>query len=153
VCQWPCLSIGLIDCMLHWEWNNCLFSWKGMFKGKSGVPTVLWRRSQCLTGVFGISTLGLQGHWMILKSWTTFLCLFNTPVLQKSPASVHFIVNGTVYRYANWLGNGVVSLPFWDVYKALHWDANNVCVSTGGSSERQEASILYPDICLVPLAI
>ncbi|KAI2496399.1 Ribosomal protein-like protein [Fragilaria crotonensis] len=32
--------IGSIDCM-HWEWKNCPSSWKGMFQGKSGVPTVI----------------------------------------------------------------------------------------------------------------
>jgi hypothetical protein len=32
--------IGLIDSM-HWEWKNCRSSWKGMFQGKSGVPTVI----------------------------------------------------------------------------------------------------------------
>ena len=32
--------IGSIDCM-HWEWKNCPSAWKGMFQGKSGVPTVV----------------------------------------------------------------------------------------------------------------
>ena len=32
--------IGSIDCM-HWEWKNCPSSWKGMFQGKSGRPTVV----------------------------------------------------------------------------------------------------------------
>ena len=25
----------------HWEWKNCPSAWKGMFQGKSGVPTVV----------------------------------------------------------------------------------------------------------------
>ncbi len=31
---------GSIGCM-HWEWKNCPSGWKGMFQGKSGVPTVV----------------------------------------------------------------------------------------------------------------
>ena len=32
--------IGSIVCM-HWEWKNCPSSWKGMFQGMSGRPTVV----------------------------------------------------------------------------------------------------------------
>ncbi len=32
--------LGSIDCM-HWEWKNCPSSWKGMFQGKGGVPTMI----------------------------------------------------------------------------------------------------------------
>ncbi len=32
--------IGSIDCM-HWEWKNCPSGWKGMFKGKLGIPIVV----------------------------------------------------------------------------------------------------------------
>ena len=32
--------IGSIDCM-HWHWKNCPNSWRGMFQGRSGKPTVI----------------------------------------------------------------------------------------------------------------
>ncbi|CAA7029327.1 unnamed protein product [Microthlaspi erraticum] len=32
--------IGSIDCM-HWEWKNCLVSWKGQYTRASGKPTIV----------------------------------------------------------------------------------------------------------------
>ncbi|CAA7021145.1 unnamed protein product [Microthlaspi erraticum] len=32
--------IGSIDCM-HWEWKNCLVSWKGQYTRGSGKPTIV----------------------------------------------------------------------------------------------------------------
>lgn len=32
--------IGSINCM-HWHWKNGRRSWKGMFQGRSGIPTVI----------------------------------------------------------------------------------------------------------------
>jgi hypothetical protein len=54
---------------MHWEWKNCPSGWKGMFQGKSGVPTVVLEaiaENRCRFWHFNFGSPGA----MISTSWT-----------------------------------------------------------------------------------
>ena len=96
--------IGSIDCM-HWEWKNCPSGWKGMFQGKSGIPTVVLEAiadNRCRFWHFNFGSPGALNDLNILDRSP----LFDNAVRAESP-SVHFVVNGNAYQYAYWLGDGI----------------------------------------------
>ena len=95
--------IGSINCM-HWEWKNCPTGWKGMFQGKSGVPTVVLLEAianhRFRLWHFNFGAPALLNDLNILDC----LPLFKNAVKGESP-SVQFVVNGNEYKYAYWLGD------------------------------------------------
>ena len=96
--------IGSIDCM-HWEWKNCPSGWKGMFQGKSGVPTMVLEAiadNRCRFWHFNFGSPGSLNDLNILDRSP----LFENAVKGESP-SVNFVVNGNEYNYAYWLGDGI----------------------------------------------
>ena len=96
--------IGSIDCM-HWEWKNCPSSWKGMFQGKSGVPTVVLEAiadHDCRFWHFNFGSPGTLNDVNILDRSP----LFDNAVRGQAP-KVNFSVNNNDYNCAYWLGDGI----------------------------------------------
>jgi hypothetical protein len=96
--------IGSIDCM-HWEWKNCPSAWKGMFQGKSGVPTVVLEAiadHRCRFWHFNFGSPGTLNDLNILDRSP----LFDKAVRGEAPL-VNFSVNGNEYKYGYWLGDGI----------------------------------------------
>jgi hypothetical protein len=95
---------GSIDCM-HWNWKNCPSSWKGMFQGKTGTPTVILEIIADHSGRFWHINFGKPGS------------VNNINVLDRSPLfsnavkgdtlQVTYTVNGNEYNYAYWLTDGI----------------------------------------------
>jgi hypothetical protein len=98
--------IGSIDCM-HWEWKNCPSSWKGMFQGKSGRPTVVLEAiadHTCRFWHFNFGSPGSLNDINILDRSP----LFYNAVKGEAP-QVAYTVNGNRYQYAYWLADGIYS--------------------------------------------
>ena len=96
--------IGSIDCM-HWHWKNCPSSWRGMFQGRSGIPTVILEAIADKSTRFWHFNFGSPG------------AVNDVNVLDKSPLFANAVrgeaprvnnsVNGNNYEYAYWLGDGI----------------------------------------------
>ncbi len=96
--------IGSIDCM-HWNWKNCPSSWKGMFQGKSGKPTVILEAiadQSCRFWHFNFGNPGSMNNINVLDRSP----LFSNAVKGKAP-QVTYTVNGNEYNYAYWLADGI----------------------------------------------
>jgi hypothetical protein len=81
---------GLFDCM-HWEWENCLSGWKGVFQGKSDIPTVVLDAKTdncCQFWHFNFSSPGALNDLNIMDCSS----LFDNAICGQSP-SVNFVVN------------------------------------------------------------
>jgi hypothetical protein len=89
--------IGSIDCM-HWHWKNCPSSWRGMFHGRSGIPTeILEAIADKSTQVwhFNFGSPGPVNDQNVLDKSP----LFANAVCGKAPL-VNYSVNGNNYEYA-----------------------------------------------------
>ncbi len=67
--------IGSMDCM-HWEWENRPSSWKGMFQGKPGCPTVVLEAiadHSCRYWHFNFGSPGSMNDFNILDRSPLFL--------------------------------------------------------------------------------
>jgi hypothetical protein len=98
--------IGSIDSM-HWEWKNCPSSWKGMFQGKSGRPTVVLEaiaHHSCRFWHFHFGSPGSLNDINVLDRSP----LFYNAVNGEAP-QVNYVVNGNRYCYAYWLADGIYS--------------------------------------------
>jgi hypothetical protein len=96
--------IGSIDCM-HWNWKNCPSSWKGMFQGKSGRPTVILEAiadHNCRFWHFNFGNPGSMNDINVLDRSP----LFSNAVKGDAP-QVTYTVNGNDYNYAYWLADGI----------------------------------------------
>jgi Plant transposon protein len=96
--------IGSIDCM-HWHWKNCPSSWRGMFQGRSGIPTVILEAiadSKTRFWHFNFGSPGSVNDVNVLDKSP----LFENAVRGEAPR-VNFTVNGNPYEYAYWLGDGI----------------------------------------------
>jgi hypothetical protein len=96
--------IRSIDCM-HWAWKNCPAAWKGMFQGKSGVPTVVLEAiadHSCRFWHFNFGSPGTLNDINILDRSP----LFYNAVRGEAP-KVNYTVNGNEYSYAYWLADGI----------------------------------------------
>ena len=96
--------IGSIDCM-HWYWKNCPSSWKGMFQGKSGKPTVVLEAIADHTCHFWHFNFGCPGSLNGINVLDRSP-LFHNAVKGEAP-QVEFSVNGHEYHYAYWLADGI----------------------------------------------
>jgi hypothetical protein len=97
-------SIGSIDC-LHWNWKNCPFSWKGMFQGQSGRPTVILEAiadHSCRFWHFNFGYHGSMNDINILDR----LPLYSNAVKGEAP-QVTYTVNGIDYTFVYWLADGI----------------------------------------------
>ena len=96
--------IGSIDCM-HWEWKNCPSSWKGMFQGMSGRPTVVIEAILAdYSGRFWHFHFGSPGSLNDINVLDRSPLFFNA-VNGEAP-QVDYVVSGHCYRYAYWLADG-----------------------------------------------
>ena len=76
--------IGSIDCM-HWEWKNCPSSWKGVFQGKSGRPTVMLEAiadHSCCFWHFHFGSPGSLNDINVLDRFPSFYNAVNGEALQ-----------------------------------------------------------------------
>jgi len=96
--------IGSIDCM-HWEWKNCPSSWKGMFQGKSGVPTVILEAIADQSTRFWHFNFGSPGSLNDICVLDRSPLFFNA--VQGEAPRVDFTVNGNEHSVAYWLADGI----------------------------------------------
>jgi Plant transposon protein len=96
--------IGSIDCM-HWEWKNCPSSWKGMFQGKSGVPTVILEAIADHSTRFWHFNFGSPGALNDINVLDRSPLFFNA--VQGEAPRVEFNVNGNEHSVAYWLADGI----------------------------------------------
>jgi Plant transposon protein len=96
--------IGSLDCT-HWQWKNCPSAWKGTFQGKEKVPTLVLEAiadNRTRFWHFNFGSPGAMNDLNVLERSP----LFENAVRGEAP-QVDFTVNGNVYKYAYWLGDGI----------------------------------------------
>eukprot|EP00918_Siedleckia_nematoides_P014899 GHVU01032317.1.p1 GENE.GHVU01032317.1~~GHVU01032317.1.p1 ORF type:complete len:448 (+),score=58.83 GHVU01032317.1:216-1559(+) len=108
---WPG-CIGCIDCM-HWQWKNCPTALAGQFRGpKSKHPTVvleavadaeLWLWHVSFGGPGSLNDLNILDRSPLFDR-----------VAQGTAPEVGYVVNGTEYKMAYYLADGIY--PNWPVF-------------------------------------
>jgi hypothetical protein len=96
--------LGSIDCM-HWEWKNCHSSWKGMFQGKGGVPTMILEAIADHSTRFCHFNFGSPGSLNDINVLDRSPLFFNA-VRGEAPM-VDFTVNHHEHSVAYWLADGI----------------------------------------------
>ena len=96
--------LGSIDCM-HWEWKNCPSSWKGMFQGKDGVPTMILEAIADHSTRFWHFNFGSPGSLNDINVLDRSPLFFNA-VRGEAPR-VDFTVNHHQHSVAYWLADGI----------------------------------------------
>jgi hypothetical protein len=103
--------LGSIDCM-HWQWNNCPFSWQGQFKGHQEGCTVILEvvASQDLWiwhSFFGMA--GSNNDIIVLHRSLVFSMLIKCTAPQIS-----YVINGNPYDKGYYLSDGIY--PSWSTF-------------------------------------
>ncbi|XP_024013221.1 uncharacterized protein LOC112087545 [Eutrema salsugineum] len=103
--------LGSIDCM-HWEWKNCSTAWKGQYSRGSGKPIIVLEAVASYDLWIWHAFFGPPGTLNDINVFDRSP-VFDDIIQGKAPR-VNFSVNGTEYKLAYYLTDGIY--PKWTTF-------------------------------------